>query len=289
MVRISDIQPEVQALGSFQLPGSQSWRLQDEAGDSFRIDVALPEGAPPAAGWPAIFLLDGSGCFATCVEAQRRMARRPDATGVSPAVIVGISHLAGDGSSPVAGNGGAEVPARRQRDFADGDHFLNLLKQKVKSLASEAASIDPSRLTLFGHSLAGYFVLRVLTREPEAFSNYAAISPSIWSGRDALLEALPSLEGQKRHVLVCVGEWEDRQPPWQLASRGSAEVAARRLQRQMIGHAQDMCERLSRHLGAERVQFRLLAEEDHASILSAAIPRMLRMASRGQQVEDRLR
>lgn len=275
MTENSDPQMLSQGPQSFTLPGARSWLLPDAGGDPCRIDIAIPEGPPPVAGWPAIFLLDGAGCFATCVEAMRRMARRTDATGVSPAVVVGISHAAVSGAGS-----NLDAISRRKRDFASGEGFLDFLCDTAKPLVARQAPIDAGRLTLFGHSLGGYFVLRVLAGSPEAFRTYAAISPSIWSGRAELLEKISGLHGQHRQLLICVGEWEDALPPWQLAAPGSAEVAARRKGRQMIAHAQDMSERMAAVLGAAHVQFRLLAEEDHASILSAAIPRMLRMASR---------
>jgi hypothetical protein len=61
------------------------------AGESCRIDIALPPGKSPEAGWPSLLLLDAGGCFATCVEAMRRMSPRQDATGAGAAVIIGLS------------------------------------------------------------------------------------------------------------------------------------------------------------------------------------------------------
>lgn len=263
----------------FLLPATRSRIVRAAAtGDSYRIDIALPVGDPPPQGWPAVFLLDAKGCFATCVEAMRRMSRRSDATGVGDAVIIGIS-------SP----GQEHDAARRRRDFAsprpgDGETanapaFLAFIEQQVKPLLAGELPLDAARQTLFGHSLAGYFTLWVLAHHPVAFRGYAAISPSIWWDSEALLGALSAVPAGDRHVLICIGEWEGALPPWQAAA-GSADALARRQQRRMIANAEDAAARLSAAIGDARVDFRLLPEEDHASIVSAAIPRMLRMASR---------
>jgi len=244
-----------------------------------RINLAVPAGAPPAGGWPVIVLLDAAGCFGTCVEALGRMSRRSDATAVVPMVVVGVS----------AGRGEYDR-ARRQADFTSpvpdqpraggAAAFLRFLTDEVLPAVAAQAPIDRSRATLFGHSLAGYFVLWVLANAPGTFRNHAAISPSTWwdrTGLHAAIDRLPA--GCAARALVCIGEWEDDLPPWQQTTPGATEARARRLARQMVPGARAVAEALAQVLGEAQVSFRLLAEEDHASILSAAIPRALRLAS----------
>lgn len=249
-------------------------------GDAYRVDIAVPGGAAPGPGWPLVLLLDASGCFGTCVEALGRMSRRPDATGVVPMVVAGIS----------APEGMADT-ARRRRDFTSAvagvpgsggaPGFLRFIEEQVKPLIARKAPLDPARQTLFGHSLAGYFTLWCLASHARSFQSYAAISPSIWWDSDGLTAALADAPLTDRQVLICLGEWEDALPPWQLAAPGSSEVIARRAGRRMLDHARAVSAQLAAIHGSDRVQFRFLPEEDHASIVSAAIPRMLRMASAG--------
>jgi len=249
-------------------------------GDEYRVFAAAPEGEPPADGWPVIYLLDATGSFATCVEALRRMSRRPDATGVSPAVIVGLS-----------ANTGYDV-ARRQRDYttvrpdtaASGEHgmadvFLDFLESEVKPAVAGRFAVDPSRQTLCGHSLAGYFVLWALVTRPQAFRNYAAISPSIWWDKEALLAGASGLRENAARAFLTVGEWEGELPPWQRNAPGSESVRARRKARGMVEGTGEVAARLESALGAGNVGFLLLPEEDHASIISTAMPRVLRFAS----------
>ncbi len=270
------------------LPGGEPYRLAGATthflrsaitGDVYRIDIAIPIATAPDGGWPVIFLLDGTGCFATCVEAMRRMSRRPDATGVVPAVVVGIALQAG----------GEDGIALRRRDFSSArgeeqgtggaDDFLRFILDEVTSHVVGLAPVDMDRLTLFGHSLAGYFTLWVMAHHPRSFRAYAAISPSIWWDRDGLMAALEAADLSAARAMIAIGEWEDALPPWQQAAPGSEKVLARRAARQMVAQAQDMGTYLQQRLGADRARFNLLPDEDHASIISAAIPRMLRLAS----------
>ena len=262
----------------YRLPGASSWLI----GDS-RIDLLVPAGAPPAAGWPSIWLLDGAGCFGTCAEAMRRMSRRSDATGVVPQVVVGISAADGARDTDRARRQRLFTTPRSDRPDAGGaEAFLRFLLEEVRPQVAGRAALDPAGGTLWGHSLAGYFTLWVLAHAPAAFRSYAAISPSVWWDRPLLEDGLARLQPAGPRALVCIGEWEDALPPWQAQAPGAADALARRQARQMVAGARDIAGLLARRLGEDRVQFRLLPEEDHASILSAAIPRMLRMASMTQ-------
>lgn len=258
-------------------------------GDAYRLFLAVPEGEPPAAGWPVLYLLDAAGSFATGVEALRRMARRPDATGVSPMVIAGLS-----------ADTGYDV-ARRQRDYTSarpdaptpGEHgmadaFLDFLEDGIKPLVARRIAVDPARQTLCGHSLAGYFVLWTLVNRPAAFGAYAAISPSVWWDKAALLEGAGRLGADAARAFVTVGEWEDELPPWQQAAPGADQVRARRKARGMVAGAREVADRLQASLGAANVTFSLLPDEDHASIISTALPRILRFASGPAQWPSRM-
>lgn len=267
----------------FSLPRTESLpilrRGQDEV---YRLDIAVPEGDAPVSGWASIWLLDAGGCFGTCVEALRRMARRPDATGVSPLVVIGVSPVAGEGQA-----------ALRQRDFtsprgaAAGDgpdvggagHFLRFLQEQIEPAVALHAPLDPDRRTLFGHSLAGYFTLWTLCHHPRAFAGYAAISPSIWWDRDGLFDAAGRLEDRDRRLFMAVGGWEEALPPWQVGAPGSDAALERRLSRRMVPNASELSRRLGDVLGADRVRYSFMPEDDHASIVSSAMPHALRLAS----------
>ena len=249
--------------------------------DDYRVFVALPEGEPPTAGWPVLYLLDAARSFATCVETSRRMSRRPDATGVSPSVIVGLS---ADSGYDVARRQRDYTSARPDADLPDGEHgmaeaFLDFLEEEVKPLVARRIAVASTQQTLCGHSLAGYFVLWALVSRPGTYRNYAAISPSTWWDKAALIEGAGRLGEDAARAFVTVGEWEGELPPWQQLAPGSESVRARREARGMVAGAREVAAHLEAALGTPNVRFSLLPEEDHASIISTAMPRILRFAS----------
>lgn len=243
----------------------------EHRGETYCAHVHVPAGVEATGGWRAMLMLDGEGCFETAVEALQRMSRRPDATGAEPLVLIGLSVAVRD-----------PQVRPRERDFgargATSD-FADFIETQLLPTVASHIPLDPSALTLFGHSLGGYFALWMLAHRPHLFAAAAAISPSIWWDAEALNDALAHASLSDQRLLLCVGEWEDALPPWQDARADGDSVRQRRADRQMVRRARDLADMLAGRLGADRVQFRLLAEEDHASIVSAAIPRALRLAS----------
>lgn len=260
--------------------------MRAPSGEAYRVSLFVPECAPPGTGFPVFYVLDAEGCFGTFVDAVRRMGHRPDATGVVPSVIVGIAHAdAGlydvarrridfGGPSPNGEEHSGAVPGRGP------DALIAFIEGMVKPAAEQAAPVDRARQALFGHSLAGYFVLRALLLRPEAFASYGAISPSIWWHAAPLFEGISRLDPETApRILIGVGEWEGALPPWQQSGAVAAEAEKRRAERDMPGSARRFAEELAGRVGPDKVRFELFPGEDHASVVSVATTRMLRFAS----------
>lgn len=270
--------------GPYAIGDSREWSIFSETvGDTYSIAAAWPAGEPPENGWPAIFLLDGRSCFGTCVEAMRRMSRRSDATGVKPMAVIGIACAShGDNAGrqrdftmPAGSDNSGEARAAHGR----ADLFLAFIQDELKPALAARLPLDASRQALLGHSLAGYFALWVLANHARSFSDYAAISPSIWWDRDGLAGALATPPPGEPGVFLAAGEWEEDLPPWQAGLAGSADALDRRRRRAMIGNAREMAQKLQAMPGERAVHFSMYDGEDHASILSRAIPRVLRFVS----------
>lgn len=252
-----------------------------------RIMVAWPEEPPPPAGYPVIYLLDANATFGTLVEAIRMRAHRPAATGVVPAVVVGV------GSE----RDGPYDRVRRTYDYtppnaagaATGletggrDRFEAFLLGELAEQIEERYPIDRSRRILLGHSLGGFFVLDLLLRRPDAYAAYIAISPSIWWDRDRLLQAADALgatlggEARPPRVMIAVGEYEQVLAPWQAATDEAASMTARRDARGMVDQARELARRLSQwEARGLTVRYDEVAGEDHASVVLSSISRGLR-------------
>ncbi|MCS0504915.1 alpha/beta hydrolase [Ancylobacter mangrovi] len=268
------------------LPDAQWFDLAPEGGGApYRIFLAQPRVVAPAEGFPVVYMLDANAGFATFVEVMRRGAVRPQATGIREAVIVGIGYPEGD-----------DHRARRHLDYTAGpseetsrqgaahphggrDAFLAFIERTLKPRIAALAPVEASNATLFGHSLAGWFTLDVMTRDPASFRTHVAVSPSIWWDEARLLEGLALAQGTALRAALMVGEWEQALSPWQQGRPEAGEMAARRARRAMVDRTRAFAALAAERLGAQaQVSFELLAGEDHASVLPSAMARALRFA-----------
>ena len=270
------------------LPGTQLRRVRAAStGADYRVSVWLPEGEAPPGGFPAVYVLDANALFATFVEAVRRGSRRVDATGVAPMAVVGIGHDADALFAntlrrrdftwgPPAGE-----PAPADGPVGGGPALLSFLADELAPALRADLPLDAARQTLFGHSLAGQFVLQALAERPDAFRTWAAISPSIWWDQAGLAARLAAAlpHATAPNVFMAVGEWEGEVPPWQRAHPGHDTLVARRAQRSMVGNAQALAQDMAGWLGPDRFAFRIFPDEDHASVVMVACQRTLRFAT----------
>lgn len=275
------------------LPRSREIALEVD-GRLYRIFVAWPAEPPPPDGFPAIYCLDANAAYATVVEAVRMRSHRPDATGVWPAMVVGIGYP-GDGPyQRLRRTYDYTRPGSQQPDGGDGgeatevggaERFRELLLAEVPSLVGAEWPLDPNRRTVIGHSLAGYFVLETLAAEPGAFRTHVAISPSIWWDEPGLMARLADLRARTstldtpRNVLITVGEYEQKLAPWQEGRPPVLTVAERRRDRRMVDLARGCADLLARMPGLT-LRFEVLAGQDHASVVPPTIGEAVRLAFR---------
>ncbi|WP_222183768.1 alpha/beta hydrolase [Geminicoccus harenae] len=263
--------------GGFRLAGTSRQTVTASAGGRrYELLLAAPPGPPPAGGYPLFLVLDAHHLFATAVEALRRSCHRPSATGVYPAVIAGIQPLPEMGDTDP-----------RRRDFlpAHAAPFLACLEGDVLPAIARHFPIDPDQRTLFGHSLAGCFVLHALQARPDLFTRWIAASPSIWAdperleGGFAALAAFAAAPPCELRVMVAVGGWEQGLAPWQAAEADAPAMASRRAERGMVDRAWAFAQRLDALASPSfRVRYEELAHEDHASVVPIALAHGLRFA-----------
>lgn len=280
-------------MSSVTLPRSREERLIVD-GRLYRLFIAWPAGDPPERGWPVIYTLDANAAFATVVEAIRMRSHRPDATGVRPAVVVGVGYP-GDGPyERVRRTFDYSRPDASRADGADRDaavqvggaeRFRLMLARDIPDLVMQMLPIDRAHATIIGHSLAAYFVLETLAAAPQSFETYVAISPSVWWDERGLtdrlrgLAAQPSPAGRRLKVLITAGEYEQKLAPWQQGQPPVLSVAERRQDRRMVDLAQSMAAIIESIPGID-VQFQELPGQDHASVVPITISEAVRLAFR---------
>ncbi len=144
--------------------------------------------------------------------------------------------------------------------------------------------LDRDEQMIFGHSLAGFFVLDLFCRNMRFFRSYLAASPSIWWDHGKIMDAvaLPFSVTAPTRLFVCVGEWEQALPPWQLTQPNLPEIIERQQQRAMIDNAERFVEAVTSGFSEpSSLRFELMKNEDHASVVPLAISHGLRFALSG--------
>lgn len=273
------------------IPRSTQRTMHAEDGSEYSVLVAWPSEPAPASGHPVVCLVDPARSFGMLVDSIRMRSRRPDATSVVPAVVVGVSAIEGDAASRARrtldftasppSDGGGEADAAAHHPAGGAPRFHDFIRHSVIPFVERDHHVDPSRVALAGHSLGGLFVLESLLLAPGAFASYVSISPSIWWARERLMAGAAALSerGVDVDVHICVGEYDQEVAPWQ-RRREAAELESlvrRREQRSMVTDARNLAARLGGPRdAAPRVHFHMIPGEDHASVVPVAFGRVLR-------------
>nr|WP_052232332.1 alpha/beta hydrolase-fold protein [Methylobacterium sp. ZNC0032] len=255
------------SLAPVMLP--QAWQRGFEArdGSRYRLLISVPEGTPPARGFPALVLVDGHALFPPAAMAAGLQAQRPEATSVGPAVVIGIGYP----------DGRPFDAERRQCDLlpvpGGADRFLDMIVTELLPAVAEIAPLDPRRHALAGHSYGGLFVLHALFTRPGLFEAHVAGSPSIWWQDRAILASEDAFRrggsAPAGRLLITVGSHE--QAPALAVTPQRAERLARA---RMRDNAAEMAERLSAS-GRVDCSFVEFPGENHVSVILPMLARTI--------------
>lgn len=131
--------------------------------------------------YPVLYLLDGSRHLPHALLAEDIL----QAESLMPqSIIVAIPNL----------------PGTRTRDLSrEKDKFIQFISQEVKDLVYKRYRAARHQ-TIFGHSMAGYFVMNVLATQPALFDNYIAASPVVQMNDSELVKKFAKLELAVKHT-----------------------------------------------------------------------------------------
>lgn len=194
----------------------------------YKIFVSWPAEAPSDSGYPIIYTLDANSVFSSITESVRLQSRRPDLTGIQPAVVVGIGYNTEapfdpsrhyDYTLPAQNDELPPYPGEGTWPKQGGaEEFLSFIEDELKPQIANRFHVDQNRQILFGHSLGGLFVLNTLFSKPEAFQIYISGSPSISWNERLLLEKenifFDKINEKQLNIklLIGVGELEKNHP-----------------------------------------------------------------------------
>ncbi|ALK10894.1 alpha/beta hydrolase [Blastochloris viridis] len=276
------------------LPGTWLRPMRSRQGRDYRVFVAVPAVPPPAAGYPAIVMLDANAAFATLAEAVRLRSLRPGVSGVAPAVVIGIGYptdepfdMAGRTLDYTPPGKVARMPPRPDGTAwpptGGADTFLDFVADEVLPAIGRELPLDPARRALFGHSFGGLCTLYALFTRPALFRTYAAASPSIWFNDGAVLAYAQGFAAAATpldiDLLITIGGCEQEPTTVEIAGADLAGRTAWKRGNRMVGNARELAARLT-PLAARglRTHFVEFPDEDHVSVLPAAISRAVTLA-----------
>lgn len=250
-----------------------------QTGRDYRIQVSLPEGKPPEQGYPVLYVLDGNIRFPLLEAARQTLSRNGIAHAGEPWIIVGIGYpgvadldpaaRAEDYTPPVPDLTNTGDPSGHAQGGAD--RFLSFIEDELKPALAAHYPMDNQRQALLGHSYGGLLTLYALLTRPESFSDYLAISPSLWWNQGYLIERYRQWLKQEPHLLslpsrrllVVAGSLEQSPRPGEEGS----ERARRRQANAMIDNASRLANDLQTLSPMLEVHFKLFEGEDHGSVM----------------------
>ncbi|MGK2286512.1 alpha/beta hydrolase [Pedomonas sp. V897] len=250
----------------WELPRSDVIEMAAGDGHVYRVLVAWPEGEPPAAGWPVLWMLDGEDNFALAVQTARRLTRGHPREALKHGLIVAID------SGPIARRildytpavPGYAIPEGRPahgQKTGGAEAFLSFIETKVRPHIAARWPINTARETLAGHSFGGILALYDLRRHGN-FDAYAAISPSLWFADG---KALPRERPATARTVILAGSREG----------GPANG--------VLEHGEHLAAEL-REGGAD-ARFGLLEGHTHGTTMLAAMMDIVRLAFGGERSE----
>jgi len=281
---------------SLQAPVDQFELPHPSGNGSFKISVARAAHVPEGASVPVLYVLDADVGFALAAE----VARLRGIMGMLPtAMVVGIGYgvdfaefaklRTADLTPPLSEAGRAALGSMSSfigDQDGGADAFLaflaDTLAPEIGRRYPEASATDR---ILFGHSLGGLFTAYALLNRPDAFTTFLANSPSLWWDGFAILGHLPAfaeklarLDRQPR-VLIGVGGKEQDLPTKVPAgvAMSLAEVQAVVTASRMVDAVPEFAAALA-GAGLTGVEHVIYADEDHGSVVPAAMMRGLRFA-----------
>lgn len=155
-------------------------------GEKYRLMVSTPAAAP-GTRFPVVYLLDGYWYF----HAAARAVPAQFGDHLNPAILVGIGYPTEDMALLLQRRAVDLSPPRRNPNGTDAESgqsdFIRMLLEEVRPFVESRYPVDVRQQTLFGVSLGGATVLRVMFTHPESFQTFVAASPAIYVNDNSVL------------------------------------------------------------------------------------------------------
>ena len=174
------------------------------------LNIYLPGNYDPSKSYPVIYLLDGTINedflhITGLVQFFNLMFKMPDF------IIVGIANV--DRKRDFTFHTDLKELKKSYPTTGHSAEFIRFMKEELQPFISSNYKTTKTRF-LIGQSLGGLLASEILLKEPELFSHYLIVSPSLWWDNESMLKkAKGLLEKQPDltlYVYIVVGEGEDK-------------------------------------------------------------------------------
>lgn len=242
------------------------------------LNVYLPEGYNPddTVKYPVIYLLDGSGDEDFIhIAGLMQFATFSWVDMLPKSILVGIANVdrERDFTYPTT------VEKHKMKFLSAGgsEKFIRFIETELQPYIESKYKTNAVR-TLIGQSLGGLLATEILYRKPALFSKYIIVSPSLWWDNASLLKSpLPFSRNAPKDESL-------NTPPAGLNPRVEVYIAVGKgEERQMIVDARTLFKLLKLREKDIIVDYELLKDENHATIMHEAIYRAFRKFHRWDQ------
>ena len=263
----------VDSTNHFSMPGTQIFTLTSQHNEiEYEIRVWLPQDyARGGQAYPLLLLLDADYQFPLGVSILEHLAQRNQA---DESVVVAVAY-ANSQQNPYwyrrnrtrdytpttvqTGGYGAEF----QQYSGGGGKFLRFIADELMDSLQSKYRINASGHTYVGHSYGGLFGAFIIAEQPDLFSNYLLISPSLWYDDRLMIRRMQQdadlgLTDATR-IYLAVGDHEN--------------LAGRPMVDELQMYAAAIRENVD---PTADVEVRVFSDETHASIYPAALSAGLR-------------
>ena len=157
----------------------------------YKVWIAQPDKAPPAAGYPVIYMLDGNAVMNKLSEPllQQLSQGNPPllvVVGYQTTLPFDVIARTFDYTPPDKEHGSVGYTFSRGRTGGGSELFRALLEQRIAPAAERGVKVNQQQRALWGLSYGGLFVLDIYSSSPFFYYYYVA-SPYMGQGYDFFL------------------------------------------------------------------------------------------------------
>lgn len=241
-------------------------------GRRYRVFLAVPKAVASASGAPILYMLDGNAAFAALTVAQ--LAQVPGlivaAIGYDGEKAFDVHARSRDYTPPLPGQTEPMPdPQRPARLIGGAPAFLATLTDDLRMAVEVGLAVNGEARMLWGHSYGGLFTTYALLTQPDAFSGYVAVSPSLGWGDGVMAQIEAQAQphaGAPAQVLVMLGDMESRSGQPKLESPRPSPATLALIDR--LGKRNDLS-----------VSSRVFEGAQHGQTLALSLPYALELAA----------